>query len=138
MELWSAVRRSSWQHVLEISLRAEDGKIIKRPLGSPKKFLNYDGLMFVPAQMARLPVEGTVPVDLSVILGPRAEKPLQLPIPLLIAGMGYGVALSEEAKTALAKAARSVGTALNSGEGPLLPEEREAAGKFIWQISRSA
>lgn len=138
MELWSAVKRTSWQNILEISLRAEEGKIIKRPLGSAKKYLGFDGLMFVPAQMARLPIEGNVPVNMSVTLGPKAEKPLQLPIPLIISGMGYGVALSEEARKALAQAARKVGTAINSGEGPFLPEERQAAGKYIWQIGRSS
>lgn len=137
MELWSAVRRTSWQNIVELSLRAETGKVIKRPLGSPKKFLGFEGLMFVPAQMARLPVEGNVQVEMSVTLGPKAEKPLHLSIPLIIAGMGYGVALSEQAKKALAQAARNVGTAINSGEGPFLPEEKQAAGKYIWQISRS-
>ena len=38
MELWSAVRRTSVQTILEISLRAEEGKLIQRPLGSPNSF----------------------------------------------------------------------------------------------------
>jgi glutamate synthase domain-containing protein 2 len=137
MEFWSAVRRTSIQNIVEISLRAQTGKIIKRPLGSPKTFNHYDNLMFVPAQMARLPVEPLVPVDMKVTLGPKAEKPMMIEIPLMIGGMGYGVALSEEAKRALAKAAKEVGTAINSGEGPYLVEERNEAGKYIWQISRS-
>lgn len=137
IELWSAVQRTSVQNILEISLRAEFGKIIKRPLGTHKHFNHYDNLMFVPAQMARLPVDPTVPVDMKVTIGPRVEKPLTLPFPLLIAGMGFGVVLSEEAKIALAKAAKELGTAINSGEGPYLPEERNAAGKYIWQVSRS-
>lgn len=138
MELWSAIRRTSWQFILEISLRAQEGKIIKRPLGSAKKFLGFDGLMFVPAQMARLPLEDTVPVDMAVTLGPQAEKPLLVNIPLLISGMGFGVALSEESRLALAQAARTVGTAINSGEGPFLPEERQVADKYIWQIGRGS
>ena len=136
MEFWSAVKRTSVQNILEISLRAETGKIIKRPLGSPKPFNHYDNLLFIPAQMVRIPVEPNVPIDTSVTLGPKAQKPLTLPIPLLIGGMGYGVALSEEAKIALAKASKELGTAMSSGEGPFLPEERKAAGKYIWQISR--
>ena len=51
--------------------------------------------------------------------------------------MGFGVGVSEEAKRALARAAKQLGTATNSGEGPFLKEEREEAGKFIWQISKS-
>lgn len=138
MELWSAVRRTSIQNILEIGLRAEDGKLIQRPLGSSRTLPHYDTLMFVPGQMARLPKEGTIPVDMKVTLGHKAEKPLQIQIPLMIAGMGYGEGLSEEAKVALAKAAKQLGTATNSGEGPFLKEEREAAGKFIWQISRTS
>ncbi len=137
MELWSAVRRTSVLKILEISLRAEEGKIIQRPLGSSKPMPHYDTLMFVAGQMARLPKEGTIPVDMKVTLGAKAEKPLQIDIPLMISGMSYGLGLSEEAKRALARASKQMGTATNSGEGPFLPEERNEAGKFIWQISRS-
>lgn len=137
MELWSAVRRTSVQNILEISLRAEEGKLIQRPLGSAKPLPHYDTLMFIAAQMARLPKEANVPIDMKVTLGSKAEKPLQIEIPLMISGMGFGVGLSEEAKRALARAAKQLGTATNSGEGPFLPEEREEAGKFIWQISRT-
>ena len=138
MELWSAVRRTSVQNVLEISLRAEEGKLIQRPLGTAKTMPHYDTLMFVPAQMARLPKEANVPINMKVTLGSKAEKPLQLDIPLMIGAMGYGVGLSEEAKRALARAAKQLGTATNSGEGPFLQEERQEAGKFIWQVSRSS
>ncbi len=138
MELWGAVRRTSIQNILEISLRAEQGKLIERPLGSPRRLPHYDTLMFVPAQMARLPKEASVAIDMKVTLGPKAEKPLVIETPLMISGMGYGIGLSEQAKIALAKAANQLKTATNSGEGPYLPEERQEAGKFIWQISRSS
>jgi glutamate synthase domain-containing protein 2 len=36
----------------------------------------------------------------------------------------------------LAKASKTLQTATNSGEGPFLPEEQQAAGKFILQICR--
>ena len=138
MELWSAVRRTTVQNILEIGLRAEEGKLIQRPLGSAKPLPHFDTLMFVPGQMARLPKEASVPINMMVTLGPKAEKPLEIKIPLMISGMSYGVGLSEEAKQALARAAKQLGTATNSGEGPFLSEEREAAGKYIWQISRSS
>lgn len=138
MELWSAVRRTSVQNILEIGLRAEEGKLIHKPLGTAKLMPHYDTLMFVAAQMARLPKEANVPVDMKVTLGSKAEKPLEIQIPLMISGMSYGVGLSEGAKRALARAAKQLGTATNSGEGPFLPEEREEAGKYIWQISRSS
>jgi len=137
MELWGAVRRTSVQTILEISLRAEEGKLIQRPLGSPKPLPHYDTLMFVPGQMARLPKDASTPVNMKVTLGTKVEKPLKIEIPLMISAMGYGVGISEEAKRALARAAKQLGTATNSGEGPFLKEERDEAGKFIWQISRT-
>ena len=137
MELWSGVRRTSVQTILEIGLRAEEGKLIQRPLGSPKPMPHYDTLMFVTAQMARLPKEANVLIDMKVTLGPKAGKPLQIDMPLMISGMGFGIGLSEEAKKALAKAAKQLGTAISSGEGPFLPEERQETGKFTWQISRT-
>lgn len=137
MELWSAVKRTSILNILEISLRSDQGKLIKRPIGSSKHFPHFDGLMFIPAQLARLPKEGSVPVDMSVKLGPKVEKPLDVKIPLLIGGMAYGIGLSEEARRALARGAKLAGTAICSGEGPFLQEERDEADKYIWQISRS-
>lgn len=137
-ELWSAGRRIGLQNILEMSLRAETGKIIDRPLGTPKKFVHFDGLMFTPAQMSTLPLEPFAPVDMTVTLGVKAERPLQIAIPILIGGMGYGVALSEEARVALAMGAKALGTALNSGEGPFLREEQQEAGLYIWQIGHGA
>ncbi len=137
-ELWSATRRINLQNILELSLRAETGGVIERPLGTPKHFKHFDGLMFIPAQMHTLPLEPQTPVDMKITLGVKAERPLKIDVPLLIGGMGYGVALSEEARVALAKGAKRLGTALNSGEGPFLPEEQNAAGAYIWQIGHGA
>ena len=55
----------------------------------------------------------------------------------MISGMAYGVALSEQARFSLAKAAKNVGTAINSGEGGVLPEELDQAGKYILQFSKA-
>ncbi|PAF13731.1 FMN-binding glutamate synthase family protein, partial [Shouchella clausii] len=38
---------------------------------------------------------------------------------------------------ALATAAKNTGTAINSGEGGILPEELESAGKYILQFSKT-
>lgn len=50
--------------------------------------------------------------------------------------MAYGLALSEGAKIALARATKTLQTATNSGEGPFLPEEPQEAGKYVLQICR--
>lgn len=133
-ELFPSIKRLSVLNLIEMSLRAETGKVITRPLGTPKHFPGFDLLMFSPRQMTKLSLPETSPIDMSVILGPGAAKPLAVKIPLLIGGMAYGLALSEEAKLALAKASKSLQTATCSGEGPFLPEEPKEAGKFILQV----
>ena len=78
--------------MVENSLRADSGKVLKRPLGSPKKFPHFDGIMFLPCQMARLPLEDPEKVETRTVIGPTAQRPLELEIPLLISGMAYGLA----------------------------------------------
>ena len=134
----SLLKRVDPQIIVENSLRADSGKVLKRPLGSPKPFPHFDGIMFLPGQMARLPVADPERVETRTVIGPTAQRPLELEIPLLISGMAYGLGLQEKVKIALAKAANRVGTATNSGEGPVLPEEMRIANKYIVQYSRAA
>ena len=135
-ELYPSLTRFSVLNLIETSLRAETGKGIVRPLGSPKHFPGYDNLMFTPRQMTVFSLPANAPIDLRVTIGPKAAKPLMINIPLMIGGMAYGLALSAEAKLALARASKRLQTATNSGEGPFLPEEPLLAGKFILQICR--
>ncbi|MDR3565943.1 MAG: FMN-binding glutamate synthase family protein [Negativicutes bacterium] len=135
-EMLPSLKRFSVLNLIELSLRAEEGKAITRPLGSPKHFLGFENLMFSPRQMTTLSLPDSTPVDMSVTIGATAKKPLPINIPLMISAMAYGLALSEEAKTALAKAANSLQTATCSGEGPVLPEEQQTANKYVLQISR--
>ncbi len=136
MELMPAGKRISPLNILEIGLRAENGKIITRPLGSPKPFLGFANLMFAPRLMTALSLPENTPINMQVIIGPKSSKPLVINIPLMISAMAYGIALSDEAKIALSRAAKRLQTATCSGEGPLLPEERTEAGIFVLQISR--
>ena len=62
---------------------------------------------------------------------------MQMDVPLIISGMGYGVGLSEQARLSLAQAAKKTGVAINSGEGGILPEELQTAGKYILQFSKT-
>ncbi|MCB1256437.1 MAG: nitrite reductase (NAD(P)H) small subunit [Microthrixaceae bacterium] len=98
------------------------------------RFPSLDDLVFVPAQLARLPLFDDEAVDTSVRLGTRAARPLELDIPIVVSHMSYG-ALSPEAKVALATGAREVGTAICSGEGGMLPAERQAAGRYVLEMA---
>ena len=135
-ELVSAGKRSGPQTLVENSLRAQTGKAIDRPLGSPKAFPSLDDLMFNIAQIDTLPTLQLDSIDLTTFIGKNAAKPLQLSMPVMISAMAYGVALSEPFKIALAKGASLAGTASNTGEGPFLPKEREAAQQLILQYNR--
>ncbi len=138
MEIWPAGKRISVLNILEIGFRAQNGKIITRPLGSPKHFPGFDNLMFAPHLMTRLSLPESAQMNMQVTIGPKANKPMVINIPIMIGAMAYGIALSEEAKRALARAAKTLKTSTCSGEGPFLPEERMEAGKYTLQIARWA
>ncbi|KGX87184.1 FMN-binding glutamate synthase family protein [Pontibacillus litoralis] len=138
MELLPGVRHMGVQNILENSLRSETGDVLHRPLGSAKqKWPHFESLTFIPAQTSPFPVDSEEQVDVSVTIGPNAKKPLKISIPIMISGMAYGVALSEEVRMALTTASKKVDTAINSGEGGILPEELEQAGKYILQFSKT-
>lgn len=120
---------------LETLMRAQQGKALGRPFGSVRRLSPWDRFLLSPSYFTRLPVSHGTPIDLRVTIGPRAPKPLQVDIPILVAGMSFGGALSVQAKVALAKGASLVGTATNTGEA-YLAEEREAAQKLIVQYIR--
>ena len=94
----------------------------------------YDDLMFRPAQLDRLPTQGDVAVDTSVVLGALSAKPLALDIPIFVSHMSYG-ALSAEAKEALARGASAAGSAIASGEGGPHPNERDNAARYIFEMA---
>ncbi|WP_276351509.1 FMN-binding glutamate synthase family protein [Cohnella caldifontis] len=123
-------------NLMEILMRSAHGTPVPRPLGSPIHFSPWEKLLFNPVHLFRMPTPEKVAIDTSVTIGPRARKPLTISIPIMIAAMSFGGALSKNAKLALAKAATAAGTATNSGEAGLLREEREAASLFIGQYNR--
>ncbi len=135
-EVISAGARTSPQVIVETNIRAEKGNKIMRPFGGPKEFPHFNGIMFDVAQLDTFPTPEDTDISTSVILGPRARRPLKLEIPIIISGMAYGFGLSEKSKLALARGASLAGTAINTGFGPLLPEERKAARYLILQYSR--
>ena len=136
-EFISASTRAGLQPIVENNLRSQEGKIIYRPLGTPRKFLNSDDLLFNIAQLAKLPTPEDRTVNMETVIGPQAARPLQITMPIMITGMAYGLGLSEKAKIALALGATKAGTAINSGEGPFLPSERKAAQHYILMYDRT-
>ncbi len=97
---------------------------------------SLDDLVILPGQLSRPPIDPyREPCDTEVVLGNRfAERPLRLRAPIIIGAMSYG-SISKEAKIAIAKAAAKLGIAVNTGEGGLLPEERQIAPILIVQYA---
>ena len=135
-EFVSASKRIGWQNIVELNLRSEIGKIIERPLGSPKKHPSVESLMFSFGQVNTMPTPENTTIDITTVLGKKAKKPLFLKTPIIIAGMAYGFALSEQFRLALAKGSALAGTAFNSGQSGFLPKEYQAADKLILQYNR--
>ncbi len=97
--------------------------------------ISFDDLVFLPAQLVKKPVDYfKEEVSAKTVIGKRSKKPVELETPIVIGAMSFG-ALSREAKTALAKASTLAGTMENTGEGGMLPEEREFSKKLIIQYS---
>jgi len=132
----SGFRRVGVQNLFELNLRSGDSHTLRRPLGSPKKYPGFEHIMFNFAQLDPLPTPGDQSVSTRVVIGPYADYPLEIDLPILIGGMGYGVSLSKAAKIAIARGANRAGTATNTGEGPYLPEERAEARKLVVQYHR--
>lgn len=97
--------------------------------------LSFEDLIFVPAQLAKRPVDYfKEKISSKTVIGKNSKKPIELETPIIIGAMSFG-ALSREAKTALAKASTLAGTIENSGEGGVLPEERKFSKYLIIQYS---
>lgn len=104
-------------------------------MGVPRKDLpHWDDIQILTAQMARKPLADDDRVATTVSIGPRARKPLELDIPLFVTDMSLG-ALSEEAKTALARGAELAGTGICSGEGGMLPEEQQENSRYLYELA---
>jgi glutamate synthase domain-containing protein 2 len=104
-------------------------------MGVPRGELpSWDDIQFVTAQLATPPQLDDAPVGTEVVVGPNAQKPLTLEIPLIVSDMSFG-ALSENAKVALATGAELAGTGICSGEGGMLAEEQAANSRYFYEYA---
>ncbi|MGY6705071.1 FMN-binding glutamate synthase family protein [Roseinatronobacter sp.] len=118
----------------EIRRAAATGIYDIRGGGAKRKVPHFDDLLFLGASISRYPLEGyREKCDTRVTLGTRfAKKPIELDIPVTIAGMSFG-ALSAQAKEALGRGASAAGTSTTTGDGGMTPEERGHSSKLVYQ-----
>ncbi|ESR25665.1 FMN-binding glutamate synthase family protein [Lutibaculum baratangense] len=123
------------QHsISEIERAAATGIYDIRGGGAKRKVPHFDDLLFLGASMSRYPLEGyREKCGTDVVLGSRfAKKPIELKIPITIAGMSFG-SLSGHAKEALGRGASAMGTSTTTGDGGMTQEERGHSKTLVYQ-----
>ncbi|EAQ03947.1 glutamate synthase family protein [Pseudooceanicola batsensis HTCC2597] len=118
----------------EIRRAAATGIYDIRGGGAKRRVPHFDDLLFLGASVSRYPLEGyREKCATDVTLGTRfAKKPIELKIPVTIAGMSFG-SLSAQAKEALGRGATLAGTSTTTGDGGMTEEERGHSEKLVYQ-----
>lgn len=122
----------SCRYMEEIHQMAVSGKSIIEAMGTKTPMPDWDDILLLGAQLNPPPLDEHADVNIRTVIGKNAEKPMVLDGPVYISHMSFG-ALSRETKISLAKGSALAGTAMCSGEGGILPEEMEAAHKYIFE-----
>ena len=123
---------SNYRYMKEIHEMAVTGKSAIEAMGTQMNMPSWDDILILGAQLNPMPLDEHADVSLRTVIGKKAEKPMVLDMPVYISHMSFG-ALSKETKIAMAKGSAAVGTAMCSGEGGILPEEKAAAYKYIFE-----
>ena len=123
---------SSCRYMKEIHQMAVTGKSIHAAMGTQMPMPGWDDILILGAQLNPLPLNDEDPVVTTTVIGKNAKRPMILNHPVYVSHMSFG-ALSKEAKVALAKGSAMAGAAMCSGEGGILPEEMDAAHKYIFE-----
>ena len=120
------------RYMAEIHEMAVTGKSIGGAMSTQMPMPNWDDILLLGAQLNPAPLNDGDFVETKTVIGNHAKKPMVLESPVYISHMSFG-ALSKEVKVALAKGSAMAKTAMCSGEGGILPEEREASYKYIFE-----
>jgi methylamine---glutamate N-methyltransferase subunit C len=122
--------------VIEVKQRAISGKpIVSGGRSNKLGRISFADLVFIPKQLNGRPIDYFKErIATETIIGKTSKNPLMLNTPIMISAMSFG-SVSKETKIALAKASSIVGTCTNTGEGGMLPEERQNANILIAQYS---
>ncbi len=111
---------------------ARTRQAMDEPMRTREPVISWEEILIKGAQLAKIPLNHDVPVNTKTVIGPKAKRPLVIETPIYISHMSYG-ALSKEAKIALAKGSAAMKTLICSGEGGILPDEFEAAYRYIFE-----
>ena len=123
---------TSSRYMAEIHEMAVTGKSIGGAMSTKMPIPNWDDILLLGSQLNPPPLNDGEPVDTVTVIGKHSKKPMVLESPVYISHMSFG-ALSREVKIALAKGSAMAKTAMCSGEGGILPEEKQASYKYIFE-----
>ena len=123
---------ASCRYMKEIHEMAVTGKSISAAMGTLLPMPGWDDILILGAQLDPMPLNEDAEVRTTTVIGPHAARPLVLENPVYISHMSFG-ALSREAKVSLARGSAMAHSAMCSGEGGILPEEMQAADKYIFE-----
>jgi len=132
----SGVRTWDRSTIKQIQAKASTGHNLVSGFGAKKPLPSFDDLTFLPAALSRMGIDAhKEECNTKTILGAHhAKRPIELQTPVLIAPISFG-AVSKEVKMAFAKVSTMAGTATSTGEGGMLPEERELANVLFYQCT---
>ena len=120
------------RYMEEIHQMAVSGRSVSSSMATQMKMPGWDDILILGAQLNPPPLDEDAPVTTMTIIGKHAKRPMILENPVYISHMSFG-AMSREIKVALAKGSALARTAMCSGEGGILPEEKRAAYKYIFE-----
>ncbi len=121
------------RHMADIHEMAVKGGSIIDAMGTRMPVPGWDEVLLLGAQLCPVPLAEDAPVNTKTVIGKNAKRPLELDTPVFVSHMSFG-ALSREVKISLAKGSAQAGAAMCSGEGGILPDERAAACKYIFEV----
>lgn len=128
----TARRDPASRYMAEIHEMAVTGKPIGGSMSTQLPLPSWDDILMIGAQLNPAPLNDGDAVDTITVIGKKAKKPMVLKNPVYISHMSFG-ALSKETKLALAKGSAMAGTAMCSGEGGILPDEKDSSYKYIFE-----
>ena len=120
-------------YMSDIHQMAKTGKSIIAPMSTAKPVVSWDDILIMGNQLNPPPLLESEEVSLKTVIGKNAKKPMTIDSTVYVSHMSCG-ALSKRAKIALSKGSAAVKTAMASGEGGILPEEKENAYRYIFEI----
>ncbi len=120
------------RYMAEIHEMAVSGESLHAAMGTKLPMPKWEDILLLGAQLDPAPLDDGAPVNVRTVIGKHAAKPMVLESPVYISHMSFG-ALSKEAKTALSMGSAMAKTAMCSGEGGILPSEKAAAYRYIFE-----